>query len=152
MDQSIKLALRTPEIGIPIILLILVLAAHTFVWLRSVAEGVTPIVPSLRVFAADIAIVLMVVLTFVLSKAMSLFVPEEGTQVLGIDVAPIYALVGPAVWFVPGLVLAGWLVKRKAEAIAVSIRPPAVTTTTVTGVGLVPDASSTVVSTTTDTK
>lgn len=125
METSIRQALQTPEIGIPIALLILVFAAHTAVWLRSVAEGATPIVPSLTVFAKDISIVLLVILMFVLSKVMILFLPDEGTTIGGIDVAPIYAAIGPAVFFIPGLVLAAWLVKRKVEAILTSTNPPA---------------------------
>ena len=152
MEAAIRAFLKDPAFGLPILLLLIVLVAHIAVYLRDVAQGVTPIVPSLRVFSADIAIVLLTALMFAMSKAVTLFTPDAGTEIAGVDVGPVYAIVGPLVFGAAGLTLAGWLLVRKAQAIRDSVTPPAVTTTTVTGVGLVPDADSTVVTTTTTEK
>lgn len=124
MEAAIRSTLRDPVFGIPVLLLLIVLVAHVAVYLRSVAAGATPIVPSLKTFSADIAIVLLAALMLIMTKAIELFVPEEGTQVGGIDVAPLYSTVGPAVFAAAGLTLAGWLLVRKAQAIRDSVQPP----------------------------
>lgn len=124
MEAALRATLRDPAFGIPILLLLVVIVAHAAVWVRSIADGVTPIIPSLKVFSADVAIVLLVALMFVMTKALDLFVPADGTTIGGIDVGPLYSTVGPAVFAAAGLLLAGWLLKRKAEAILSSVRPP----------------------------
>jgi hypothetical protein len=150
MEAAVRSFLKDPAFGLPILLLLIVLVAHVAVYLRSVAAGATPIVPSLKVFAADIAIVLLAALMFAMSKAVTLFTPDEGTEIAGIDVGPVYAIVGPLVFATAGLTLAGWLLVRKAQAIRDSVTPPATTTTTVAGVGLVAgDSTTTSVTTTT---
>jgi hypothetical protein len=149
MEAAIRSFLKDPAFGLPILLLLIVLVAHVAVYLRSVAQGATPIIPSLRVFSADIAIVLLAALMFAMSKAVTLFTPDEGTEIAGVDVGPLYAIVGPLVFGAMGLTLSGWLLVKKAQAIRDSVTPPAVTTTTITGVGLVP-GDSTVTTTTTE--
>jgi hypothetical protein len=124
MDGAIRAFLKDPAFGLPILLLLIVLVAHTAVYLRSVAQGVTPIIPSLRVFSADVAIVLLAALMFAMSKAVTLFTPDEGTTIGGVDVGPIYATVGPLVFGAAGLGLAGWLLLKKAQAIRDSVTPP----------------------------
>lgn len=124
MEAAIRATLKDPVFGLPILLLLVVLIAHAAVYLRSVAQGVTPIIPSLKTFSADIAIVLLVALMLVFTKAIDLFVPDAGTTVGGIDVAPLYSTVGPAVFGAAGLTLAGWLLLRKAQAIRDSVQPP----------------------------
>ena len=126
MEAAVRATLKDPAFGLPILLLLIVLVAHAAVYLRSVAQGVTPILPSLRVFSADIAIVLLVALMFAMSKAVTLFTPDEGTTIAGIDVGPLYATVGPLVFAASGLTLAGWLLVRKAQAIRDSVNPPQV--------------------------
>lgn len=125
METAIRSFLKDPAFGLPILLLLIVLVAHTAVYLRSVAAGATPIIPSLRVFSADVAIVLLAALMFAMSKAITLFTPDEGTEIAGLDVAPIYAVVGPAVFGAAGLGLAGWLLLKKVQAIRDSVTPPA---------------------------
>lgn len=124
MEASIRALLRDPAFGLPIFLLLIVLVAHTAVYLRSVAQGVTPIIPSLRVFSADIAIVLLAALMFAMSKAVSLFTPDAGTEIGGVDVGPLYAIAGPLVFGGAGVALAGWLLVKKAQAIRDSVTPP----------------------------
>lgn len=124
MEAAIRATLKDPLLGLTLLLLLVVLVAHTAVYLRSVAVGATPIIPSLRVFSADIAIVLLAALMFAMSKAVTLFTPDEGTTIGGIDLAPLYATVGPLVFSGAGLGLAVWLLKKKAEAILTSARPP----------------------------
>lgn len=124
MEASIRAFLRDPAFGLPILLLLIVLVAHVAVYLRSVAQGATPVIPSLRVFSADVAIVLLAALMFAMSKAVTLFTPDEGTELAGIDVAPLYATVGPLVFGGAGLTLAGWLLVKKAQAIRDSVQPP----------------------------
>lgn len=148
MEASIRAFLRDPAFGLPILLLLIVLVAHVAVYLRSVAQGVTPAIPSLRVFSADVAIVLLAALMFAMSKAVTIFTPDEGTEIAGVDVAPLYAIVGPVVFGGAGMALAGWLLVKKVQAIRDSVNPPAVTTTTVTGVGLTVGDSTTVTTTT----
>ena len=125
MEAAIRATLRDPLIGITILLLLVVVVAHVAVYLRSIAAGVTPIIPSLRVFSADIAIVLLAGLMFVMAKAIELFTPEAGTTIGGIDVGPLYSTVGPAVFATAGLTLAGWLLVKKVQAIVTSAQPPA---------------------------
>ena len=127
MEPAIRAFLKDPTFGIPIILLAIVLFAHAAVFLRSVANGPTPIIPSLRVMAADGAIVLMVALLFLFTKAMDLFTPDAGTTIGGIDVAPFYSTVGPLIFAGFGLALAVWLVTLKLKAIKDSVYPPAAT-------------------------
>src|SRR6185503_2645825 len=98
METAIRAFLKDPAFGLPILLLLIVLVAHIAVYLRSVATGVTPIVPSLKVFSADIAIVLLAALMFAMSKAVDLFTPDEGTSLGGVDVGPLYSVVGPLVF------------------------------------------------------
>lgn len=124
MEAAIRSTLRDPVFGLPILLLIIVLVAHVAVYLRSVAQGATPIIPSLKTFSADIAIVLLATLMLVMSKAIDLFTPADGTTIGGIDVGPLYSTVGPAVFSAAGLTLAGWLLVRKAQAIRDSVQPP----------------------------
>lgn len=124
MEAAIRATLKDPLLGLTLLLLLVVLVAHTAVYLRSVAEGATPIIPSLRTFSADIAIVLLAALMFAMSKAVTLFTPDEGTTIGGLDVGPLYATVGPLVFAGAGLGLAVWLLKKKAEAILTSARPP----------------------------
>jgi hypothetical protein len=124
MEAAIRAMLKDPAFGLPILLLLIVLVAHVAVYLRSVAQGATPIIPSLRVFSADIAIVLLSALMFAMSKAVTLFTPDEGTTIAGLDVAPVYATVGPLVFGAAGLGLAGWLLVKKAQAIRDSVTPP----------------------------
>lgn len=124
MEAAIRATLRDPAFGLPILLLLIVLVAHVAVYLRSVAQGATPIIPSLRTFSADIAIVLLAALMFAMSKAVTLFTPDEGTTVGGLDVGPVYATVGPLVFGGAGLTLAGWLLVKKAQAIRDSVTPP----------------------------
>lgn len=150
MEASIRAFLRDPAFGLPILLMLIVLVAHAAIYLRSVAQGATPVIPSLRVFSADVAIVILAALMLAMSKAVTLFTPDEGTEIGGVDVAPLYAIVGPVVFGGAGMTLAGWLLVKKAQAIRDSVNPPTVTTTTVQGVGLVPDAASTVTTTTTE--
>lgn len=148
MEAAIRATLKDPAFGLPILLLLIVLVAHVAVYLRSVAAGVTPIIPSLRVFSADIAIVLLSALMFAMSKAVTLFTPDEGTEIGGIDVGPIYANVGPLVFGAAGLGLAAWLLVKKVQAIRDSVTPPVVTTTTITGVGIVASDATTTTTTT----
>lgn len=124
MEAAIRATLKDPALGLPIFLLLIVLVAHAAVYLRSIAAGATPIVPSLRVFSADVAIVLLAALMFAMSKAVILFTPDAGTEIAGIDVAPLYATVGPAVFGAAGLGLSGWLLVKKVQAIRDSVTPP----------------------------
>lgn len=124
MEVAVRQFLRDLAFGIPILLLLLVVVAHVAVFLRSVAAGATPIVPSLRTFSADIAIVLLSFLMFVCVRLIGLFVPEDGTTIGGVDIGPLYTAVGPAVFAAAGLGLAIWLAKKKIEAIITSVQPP----------------------------
>lgn len=125
METAIRSFLGDPVFGVPILLLLIVVVAHVAVFLRSVANGPTPIIPSLRVMAADVSIVLLVALMFVMTKAIDLFTPTDGTTIAGIDLAPIYSTIGPLVFGAAGVGLAVWLLKKKAEAIMTSVQPPA---------------------------
>jgi hypothetical protein len=135
VEVALRQVLGDPIFGVPILLMVLVVVAHVAVFLRSVAAGATPIIPSLRTFGADVAIVLLVLLMFVMTKAIDLFTPTEGATVGGIDLGPLYSVVGPLVFAAAGLALAVWLAKKKIEAILTSVQPPTIipsTTTTIT--------------------
>jgi hypothetical protein len=132
MEVALRQILGDPVFGVPILLMVLVVIAHLAVYLRSVADGVTPIIPSLRTMAADIAIVLLVLLMFVMTKAIDLFTPTEGATVGGIDLGPLYSVIGPLAFGTAGVSLAVWLTKKKGEAIWTSLKPPAETPTTTT--------------------
>ena len=125
METAIRAFLGDPVFGVPILLLLIVVVAHVAVFLRSVANGPTPIVPSLRVMAADVSIVLLVALMFVMTKAIDLFTPADGATLAGIDLGPLYSMIGPLVFGTAGVGMALWLLKRKVEMIITSVQPPA---------------------------